>query len=591
MANITTELKEFIHNHIKADTDTNTISVFPLQCGVGKSEYITYLIADALSNKYGLIVVTDAIDRLNNYTCSNKNEMLTEYIKRNTNRISILNAENIYSEINTLPLKQIILMTTQRYFNLSRDDIINLTSQHNYKREKIVVDERIYLLESRKLTIKSLNDISTALNEALDNTVNATDKQWLINQYDEFNFKLQQKLKENENQNNDNQSFKREIYFKSDDLTISEDDKKFDNLIQKYKRRLQKYNPDVFKDLEAINKLMIDGAITSQKVKSKSSNQEYKNYFTVVINNADKLINVGAKVFVLDGTADVSPEYQLKCVNMVDCSRFNRDLSKLTINIVNINTSKNRLTRKGDKTAHLIQTIIDYIKSQPLNIDTIFTYQAIEGKFKDEFENVEHFGNIKGKNDYRDINHICQVGLNRWSELVYILYANEIGIYNDSDNSVIKRIYDRETIDNIRCKLILADLEQNIFRCKIRNYDNKENCTYTLMCCISEETSIFENYQPLVNIIKARYEPLGARVNVINTPIEFQLLKAEQRKTANETSVQKFCKWLNSQPEGRTFKRIDIKSECSMNDSEFKSLRQSGILNNYKTKKQGVYQI
>lgn len=50
--------------------------------------------------------------------------------------------------------------------------------------------------------------------------------------------------------------------------------------------------------------------------------------------------------------------------------------------------------QNGNKTDNLIKSIIDYIKSQPQNYDTIFTYQTIENKFKDQFKNVNHFGNI-----------------------------------------------------------------------------------------------------------------------------------------------------------------------------------------------------
>lgn len=568
---VNAELKQFLDTQLREDTDTNTISVFPLPCGVGKSEYIQYVIADALHNNYGLIIVTDAVDRLNSYMDSKQNDQLVEYINRNRNRISILSSDNILSEIRTLQFKPIVLMTTQRYFNLSRDEIINFTSGQNYKRSKIIFDEKIYLLESRTLTIKSLDNIAIALKESLDNTVNQDDKQWLINQYSKFNYKLQEKLKENEQLNNDTQNFKREVYFNADGLTISEDDAKFQAFIEKYKYFLIKNNPDILKDLKAIYKLLSDGAVTSQKIKNKSSNKDYKNYFTVVTNNANKLIDIGAKVFVLDGTSDISPEYRLKCVNMVDCSQFKKDLSKLTINIINVNTSKDRLTRKGDKTEHLIQAIIDYIKAQPLNIETVFTYQAIEDKIKREFKNVEHFGNIKGSNDYREVNHICQIGINRWPELVYMLYANEIGQYNHPDRSFNHRTYDKETIDNIRCSLILADIEQNLFRCKIRNPDNTEECTYTLICSTSEKTDIFENYHPLVNMIKARYEPSGATVNVIDTPIEFKLLKAEERK--QDTNVQKILNWLSSHIKDYVFEIDDMLNDLNLNQRKFQKIK------------------
>lgn len=584
------ELKQFIDKHIKEDADTNKLSVLPLPCGVGKSKYIKYLLADAIQNNKGLIVVTDSVERLNDYVSNSQDDYLVEYIQRNLSRISILTADTMSKEVTALNYKPILLMTTQRYFNLDRDEIIKLTTG-SIKRDRIIFDEKIYLLESRKLTVKSLNDIATALREGLDNTVVDGDKQWLIGQYDQLNTVLQQKLRENEELNNNTANFRREMFFDADGLKISVDDVKFQTLISKYKVLLKRYNPDVLKDLKAIDKLLIDGAITSQKVKSKSSNQEYQNYFTVVINNIDKLINVGAKVFVMDGTADISPEYKLNCIDMIDCTQFERDLSKLTINIVNVNTSKGKLTTKGSKTDNLIKSIIDYIKSDPQDYNTIFTYQAIENKFKDQFKYVNHFGNIKGSNQYREVSNICQVGLNRWSELIYMLYVNEIGCCNDFDKSLIKRIYDGETIDRIRCSLILADIEQNIYRCSIRNNGNKHKCNYMILFNTIERSKLFKDYQPLVTMIEKRYKPLGATINVIDTPPKFKLLKAEERRSENETSLQKFNEWFKRQPKGRIFKRSDLKNEIKLTDTQFKEIKRTGVLNYFKTQKQGVYQI
>lgn len=585
-----TELKLFIDKHIQEDTDTNKLSVLPLPCGVGKSEYIKYLLADAIQTNKGLIVITDSVERLNDYVSNGQDDFLIEYLQRNLSRVSFLTSDTLSKEVLTLSYKPIILMTTQRYFNLDRDEIIKLTTG-SIKRDRIIFDEKIYLLESRKLTVKSLNDIATALREGLDNTVVDGDKQWLIGQYDHLNTVLQQRLRENEELNNNTANFRREVFFDADGLQISVDDVKFKTLISKYKVLLRRYNPEALKDLQAIDKLLIDGAITSQKVKSKSSSQDYQNYFTVVINNIDKLINVGAKAFVMDGTADISPEYKLNCVDHIDCTPFKRDLSKLTINIVNVNTSKGKLTQKGSKTDNLIKSIIDYIKSQPQNYDTIFTYQAIESRFKDQFKNINHFGNIKGSNQYREVNNICQVGLNRWSELIYVLYANEIGRCNDLDKSLIKRIYDTETIDRIRCSLILTDIEQNVYRCGIRNNGNKHKCNYMLMFNTTEKSRLFKDYQPLVTMIKKRYKPLGAMINVIDTPPKFKLLKAEERNSENETSLQKFNEWFKRQPKGRLFKRSDLKNEIKLTDSQFKEVKRTGILNHFKTQKQGVYQI
>ena len=588
------ELKKFIDSHIENDENTEKITVFPLSCGVGKSQYIKCLLSDALINQYGLIVVTDTIDRLTKYVtgCGDDDGELTNFIKRNAEKISILTAETYRAEIGKTNHKPIILMSTQRYFGLTKDDIIRFTTGQQCKRNKIIFDEKICILESRRLTVKSLNNIDTALKEALDNTINQEEKARLINEYNTLNAELQGALSDNEHQNCDIQDFKRELYFDCQNVTIDIDN--FYTLIDKYKQQLYKYNPEILKDIYSIKKLLFDGVITSQKTKSKCVNSEYQrynNYFTVVTNNTDKLLGIGAKVFVLDGTADISPEYMLNCVNMVDCRDFKKDLCRLTINIVNVNTSKDRLLKGDEKTNELIKTIIDYIKALPLNIDTVFTYQAIENKFTNDFANVAHFGDINGRNDFRTVNNICQVGLNRMSELLYFLYANEIKMFNDADKLFIKRIYDKQTIDDIRCRMILADIEQNIFRSKIRNNDNKEVCTYTLIFNTTEPNKFIDDkYQPLVDMIKSRYEPLGAVVNVVDTPIEFRLFRADKRKAKAETTLQKFNKWRKNQ-HNRTVKRKDIVSECNLTDSQFKDLKNTGVLNNFKTDKQGIYFI
>ncbi len=585
-----TELKQFIDRHMEKDTDTNKLSVFPLPCGVGKSEYIKYLLADAIQNNKGLIVVTDSVERLNDYVLNSQDDYLVEYIQRNLNRVSILTSDTLSKEVLTLSYKPIILMTTQRYFNLDRDEIIKLTTG-SVKRDRIIFDEKVYLLESRKLTVKSLNDIATALRESLDNTVVDDDKQWLIGQYDQLNKVLQQRLRENEELNNNTANFRREVFFNADGLKISVDDVKFNTLISKYKTLLRRYNPEVLKDLKAIDKLLIDGAITSQKVKSKSSSQDYQNYFTVVTNNIDKLIDVGAKVFVMDGTADISPEYKLNCVDMIDCTPFKRDLSKLTINIVNVNTSKGKLTSKSSKTDNLIKSIIDYIKSDPQDYNTIFTYQSIEHRFKDQFKNVNHFGNIKGSNQYREVNSICQVGLNRWSELIYVLYANEIGRCNDLDKSLIKRIYDTETIDRIRCSLILTDIEQNVYRCGIRNNGNKHKCNYMLMFNTTEKSRLFKDYQPLVTMIEKRYKPLGSTINVIDAPTEFKLLKSRERN--QETNTKKILRWLSAN-KGNTFHINDMLLNLNLTQKQFRRIKDKDLsikqlFKNMKTNKRGYY--
>lgn len=574
------KLKKFLDTELNKPTANNTVAVFPLPCGTGKSEYIRYLISDALIKGYGLIVITDEIDRLDGYTKSTNKELQT-YLEKNQDRIALLKSETISTEIKTVHKKPIILMSTQRYFSLDLPELKNFTNS----RKKIVFDEKPYIFEIEKITINKLNTVDTVLKEVLNDTVNQSDKETLIECWTFISNKLQNELKTNEKLND---SYKRELFFKLDGNVYTNI---FYKNINNYKSIIKKFNPDAIKTIEAVKQLLTEGIITSQKMKYKTSGNKYDNYFTVLKNNIDKLTAVNAKVYILDGTADISPEYQLKKINIIDCSKFKRDLSKLTINIVDVNTSKERLTKAGSKTENLIKTLISYIHSLPQNIDTIFTYKAISSKFANEFKNINWFGNIKGTNQYRNINHICQIGLNRYSDLTYVLYANAIGQFNDENKKLINRIYDLETIDNIRCNLILADLEQNIYRSKIRNTNNKEKCVYNLICNFNEQNNLIESYKPLIEMIKSRYENLGATVNLIDTPTEFKILKIKERNTKNKSSVQKFIDWLNFQPKDKVFKRADLMTELKISKSQFKDIKDSGVLNALKTSKQGIYQV
>lgn len=574
------ELKKFLDTELKKQTANNTVTVFPLPCGTGKSEYIRYLISDALIKGYGLIVITDEIDRLDGYTKST-NEELQTYLEKNQDRIALLKSETISTEIKTVHKKPIILMSTQRYFSLDLPELKSFT----HSRKKIVFDEKPFIFEIEKITINKLNTVDTVLKEVLNDTVNQSDKETLIECWASISSKLQNELKTNEKLND---SYKRELFFKLDGNAYTNI---FYKNIKNYKSIIKKFNPDAIKTIEAVKQLLTEGIITSQKMKYKTSGNKYDNYFTVLKNNIDKLTAVDAKIYILDGTADISPEYKLKKINIIDCSKFKRDLSELTINLVDVNTSKERLTKAGNKTENLIKTLVSYIHSLPLNIDTIFTYKAISSKFAKEFKNINWFGNIKGTNQYRNINHICQIGLNRYSDLTYALYANAIGQFNDENKELINRIYDLETVDNIRCNLILADLEQNIYRSKIRNTNNKEKCVYTLICNFNEQSNLIEDYKPLIEIIKSRYENLGATVNLIDTPTEFKILKIKERNTKNKSSVQKFIDWLNIQPKGKVFKRADLLTECKITKSQFKDIKDSGVLNALKTSKQGIYKV
>lgn len=585
------KLKRFLDGYIKSNSKFDKVNVFPLMCGVGKSTYLRYLISDAIRDRFGLIIITDRIDNLRKIATSEIDSDFNRFITDNSSKIAILSSDNIKDEWTELYKKPIVLMSTQRYFNLEIDSILQLTKNRN----KIVFDEKPFILDFVKVDIKALNDIDTALKQGLNDTICQSDKAYLTDAYIAINTELQRILRENEKQNT---GYKLERFLNPKELSFHglqlED---YFIMFRKYKINLTKYDIKTTKIIEAISKLVSEGGIVaSEKKVKKKSDENYDNYFYVVVNNSDKLTATNANVFVLDGTADISPEYTLDCFKIVDCSEFQRDLSKLNLNIIDINTSKNKLTHAGTNTDKYINQIVEYIHAEPERYNVLFTYQAIEQKFSEYFTTA-HFGNIKGTNTFRNEQSIVQVGLSMLPHALYFLLAGEIAKFNQH-NDLANIISDYDTVDNLMCKLILSDLEQNIFRGCIRNEANENTMNYMLFCnceklsTLTDRTSALNDMvdgQKLKRMIIDRYSKLGATIDFRNTPSEFRSLKADLRNTGKPTVKQKLHTFIDMLPKGTVFTKSEIMTNCGLTDRQYKYLRQSDELSKYSTDKQGIY--
>lgn len=557
------QLKDFLDNSITTHTDHTKATVLPIPCGIGKSTWVKYAIADALNSEQGLIVVTDSVDRLTSYTNTDGQADLAEYIDRNRDKFEILTAATITNAYKTLYRKRVVLLTTQRYFSMSLDEIQKLTAN----RGTVIFDEKPLVFEVVKVDTQSLHNVLVALHDGLDDTVSQKDKQSLIDHWQTVMSKLEADLQNNEEQNRE-QTGKTEKFYRSD-IDLSD----FITLANKYRQQLRKFgltkqgNTDVIKVIEAVDQLTREGTITSSKMLNKQSENEYHNYFTALINNAIKLVNIGSKVFILDGTANVSPEYKLKCFEFIDCAAFKRDLKNLTINIVDISASKTKLTQSNQ--GSYIRCIIDFLKKQPDRIEAVFSYKQLKTRLEQDFELVNWFGNIKGTNQYINRASIGQIGVNRYSDLVYVLYANEIGRFNDEDDTIIQRVYDTQTIAQIRCGQIVADIEQNLYRCAIRNIENRMRCTYTIVTSHYERSNLFESYDPLVAAIQKRFA--GASINLIDTPPEIKQLKIMERKTKKRTVPQRIIEWIDSKPKGYVFKIKQLRTELKISYQQYKN--------------------
>lgn len=578
------KLKTFLDNYINQSSE-NSITVFPLRCGIGKSTYINYKlsdylryrISDTIGNKSdGLIIITDSIERMKDYLLgesngqlldrNSKEEQFADFLFRNRDKIAFLTKDTIADEIITQRRKQILMLTTQRFFNLSRNDIIELTKYNGGKRTKIIFDEKPFLIEHRQFDIKSFNDIDSALHLTLDDSVNYEEKAWIIKQWELFKVKIQNVMSEYERQN----TSQLEVWYHEENATVTEDDTRFFAFIDKYRQKLNQFKPQTYNNIYAVKQLVTEGAtFISQKIRS---GNEYRNYFLVTLDNSEKLLNLGADVFVLDATADIDPIYKQYYVNMIDCSEFNVPLDNLTINIVDVPTSKNQIGKSASRHNAIISFIKEYLRADPQRPNVVFTYKEIEDCFENYFDSVHHFGAIKGLNRFRNSGSIAQVGLNRFPDSIYrqITYSTKLGEH-DYKNKRVYKIIGEQAVEAVMNHALLVDIEQNMFRSKIRNIDCTDPVTYTVFFNC-------DTYSGLIALMKERYEPLGATVNVIPTPAEFKMQKSLDRNTSSKTNVQIFLEWFNHQPNGRLFKRADVLQECNFTGEQFKNLKKSPVI-------------
>lgn len=555
------KLKSFLDYHID-QKNTECVTVLPLRCGLGKSTYIRHRISDTLRNgTSGLIVITDALDRMDEYL--NSDDLLGQFLRRNRSKIAMLTSKTLSEELKTQWRKPVLIMTTQRYFNLTRAEIIEYTQYSGGKRDKIIFDEKPYLIEQHQIDIGTFNDVDTALHSAIDDTVDAAEKAWIIEQWENLRNQIESVISNYENMNQNQM----ETWHYNHNDAMTDDDDRFMRFINKYRLKLNQFDNSTYGNILAIKQLLYEGATFTSK---KLSSGEYRKYFTIAMDNSDKLLDLGADVFVLDGTADINPEYNLHYVTMIDCREFLIPLTNLTINLVDISTSKNQLCKPGGHSQGIIRCIKDYLLTAPEDTNIIFTYKGIEDQFRKDFKYVDHFGNIKGSNQFREATSIAQVGLNRYPDIAYkqIVYLTKL-LDSDYGNRAVTKWIRESTVENVMSLSLLADIEQNLFRSKLRNVDCSEPITYTIFL----NTAAYSN---LIELIRNRYEnDLGATINIVPRPVGYQILKSKSRRTEAKTKVQIVLEWLEQQPKGREFSPVDLRSECGLTKDQYKSVKKS----------------
>lgn len=580
---------KFALEQINNDRDTDNITVFPARCGLGKSTFLKALVKSWLEDNTdsGLIIVTDNLTRLN------------EINDETDRRIAYLTADNKETEILRQAYCPVLLISTQRYFQMdSIDQFLHYYDNGVSKtRDTIIFDESPYFYEDGEIGITEINLLHSALNDGISDLCSSNDKQWIVGQFDSFRQNLIETINGLEQKRNQTTY----LFYQPDSEWITDDDIRFYSILEN--------NTDVYKKYPQVKKILFDleellkngGFFCSFKLRD---NNDYHKSFMVRHSYIEKFKLGGEiKTFIFDATADISEMYPTgaEWLNVLDCSDFNVPLDFLKVHIVDVNTSRNALIKKESKDKTL-KAIKDYISEKVTDRDdTLFvTYKALlESREFDEIgftlDNSLYFGNAKGFNDSREKHNYIQVGLNRQSDIKYLLNllsndeVQESFIKNENILNIQRNIAAMDSllrsdlVDSYRCAEVCADFLQNLFRTKARNIDNREEINVYLFCSYNENMKMELNYW-LANE--------GATIDVV----ELEALKKDKiTNRRGDTKPKTILNWLDRQPQGFEFTVEEMLDELGLSARQFKTVKRGNkyvksLFDRMKvTGKRGVY--
>lgn len=615
---------------IMNNKDTSKVTCFADRPGIGKSTLIKafmhccigYDIFKGHYDPIGLIIVTDSMKRLEGLSDS-KNERkeaeecwgelfeewgIKYHYREFEKSVIVLKSDTPFLEqLKKQHYKPVVLMSTQRYFMLSkkvRDQLFVFSHDgKTFKRDIVIFDECPYFSETVQINSYNLAMIEAALLEGLSDDVK--DKEFVTREFSVFKNRMIEEMAQNEKElKNSDVS----LYWKDERYpTITPNDALFFKVVDDNMEPLtQKYSA-IMNDLDSLREMAEKGAIFYRFKKKNDKN--YERSFVLVKDNRDAFyLEQDKKFFVFDATCDIDPRYDLDYVEIIDGKKYNEPLN-MTITNINIPTSKTTLCNK--KSVKITNVIKNYIKS---NIACgfgkqrkvlIVTYKNLCGRFVNDFDYVGYFGNLKGFNDYKDIYKMAHIGLNRYSPMAYFyLYC---GCHMDKYKELaempkkqslkfltelVQRQECQDFLKDVMIRSMLADFEQNIFRLAIRNYGNMDNVQ--VWTFYNMDGGI---YDALSRAIEERYSQYGVNFEYEDTPIELQISKIQDRKPPKgkeKTNAQKIVDWRNALPDGTEYEIKELLKGTGLTDKQFQKAKSKNqvllsILNADKTDKKGHY--
>lgn len=556
--------------------DKAGVTMMSLQCGMGKSTAISYVIRDVIEygDGEGILIATDSIERLKSYLTPRLDPELAEFLKAHEDQITLIESANKAEALQRMRTTPVLLMTTQRYFSMSVPEINDILAGSGIRRNAVIIDEKPIIKTVETVSRTDVNTVASALSDGLRSYDDHEEKRWMIAFWERIRSEFMKAAQDFE----DTHIGETPFFAKYDGMPglLEKECEEFMEVLEKRRNQIRRFDPECMGRCERILDVALNGGLFYG-----DSGQYYRSCFYTVVNRWDRLNEVQASVVVLDGTGDIHPDYdrQDDLIKVTD-DLPSRKLSNLTLHFVNVDASKQRLSTEDRRGQHK-QAILKYLDSMGIDreVTPLFTYKDCEPWFRTRgFKRTGHFGDIKGRNNYADAADIVQVGMNLYSQQDYLTLwladhpekRDEIlNMPTAEMNDTLEALRRSDEVIELQNRILLADLEQNMYRGAIRRRDFDGQANFYVLC----DTNM---HRQLIEMAKKRYGKLDVRVIVdAQTPAEVQRSKRATRKAKNPvkgTANQRFMAWHETCPPGKTLTTRQLLQEANLSANDLKNL-------------------
>ncbi|WP_313757164.1 hypothetical protein [Tissierella sp.] len=587
--NYTDEQLEFakdITERLILDKDTSKVNAVPAPCGFGKSVIIRcYLKANIISRTVGgfgaslttyegsgFVVITDLLERFNEF--EEEKELEGYYYQMDHKN----NPDDFPTQIVKQDNYPILLMTTQKYFKLKENERGFIFKWKHGERKTIIFDEQPLFYSITDIDKEFINDID----ENIDRMLETEDKDFLTNEVKYLRDYL-------DNERNRLSSLSEKdiyCYWKGSRLNISTDNERFLKLTDEY---LTIENKDRIKILQDILK---NGAIFVNK-KGKMASDSRRFFFTIKDNKDEFYLSKDrAKFWIFDATADIDVEYKRDYIDIIKV--VNTKKHNIKLRNFDIGTSRGNMKKKA-----FVNMLNNYLLENYSENTLIVSYMNnIKNDFN-RFKFKNYPGGMKGLNDYSKLTNYVQVGLNRFSDIVYLqiflsLHPEVLDYIKKNPNKSEEEFNDlleleggnfvNDKMNEIMYSKILVDTEQNIFRVKLRDYSN----TDTIFIDLIYNATTYEKLNELLE------ERLGEKafVGLPEQILEYNILS---RENETESIAQKIVRWFSENRGYGEIRTRDLLKVNNISDEQFKNAKKDSkslvqFMDSKRIKK-GIYSV